>query len=425
VRNITLYAATAALLYMSAPILYVGIVQASLCHSLGASDTVANLPLTAFYCALATPPLIAWQFHTVGAIKPVLISSYSMAALAGLIVATLLLMPVDSVVQLTAVVFHGACMGATTGVAGVFIWEVVNLGIAPKHRGLTYALAYGAGPLFAVAGSVAAQHILSGNLHLSWPWMQNEGTAATARYSLSFPANFAVLFAATVPLMGTAAILASRYRLPVPGATVLPRTPLIASLWKTSKQIFHDDVLRRTFTAYVLVVAGSSVITIMSLYTEEAMGRLPEEYVGYQSAIEFAFKMVAGLFLGWLFTRTNPKTGLIVPTALCLCGVLWVLWLPHFLFLAAFGFMGAGDLYAVYFPNYILVRSARDRVRHNIAFLQLVSLPVSAAPTALGAISDAFGKRTSFVTAAFVLTAALTVIIASPPLDPTPLEEAG
>jgi hypothetical protein len=116
---------------------------------------------------------------------------------------------------------------------------------------------------------------------------------------------------------------------------------------------------------------------------------------------------------------------LIVPTSLCLCGVLWVLLLPHSWFLFAFGFMGAGDLYAVYFPNYIMSRSSPNKVRHNIAFLQLTSLPVCMAPAALGAISDVFGHRASFVAAAILLAVSLALIIMSLPLDPTPTDEPG
>ena len=47
-RNLVLFAACTALQYFAAPVSYVGITQASLCHELGSSDAVANLPETAY-----------------------------------------------------------------------------------------------------------------------------------------------------------------------------------------------------------------------------------------------------------------------------------------------------------------------------------------------------------------------------------------
>jgi hypothetical protein len=214
------------------------------------------------------------------------------------------------------------------------------------------------------------------------------------------------------------ALCASFYVVPRSEGGELPRVPVLANLLQTNREVFHDSALRRTVMAYLLVVAGSSVVTIMSLYTPQALGRPPEELAGYQTALKFAFKMTIGLALGWLFVRTHAKMGLIVPTSMCLCGVLWVLFMPHAWFLVAFGLMGAGDLYGVYFPNYIMSGSPTHRVRHNIAYLQFMSLPVSVAPAALGAISDVYGHRTAFATAACSLTAALFLIICLLPTHP-------
>ena len=46
-RNILLYVSKWCLIYLAAPVLYVGFVQAGLCKRLGASDFVANLPSSA------------------------------------------------------------------------------------------------------------------------------------------------------------------------------------------------------------------------------------------------------------------------------------------------------------------------------------------------------------------------------------------
>jgi hypothetical protein len=419
VRNMALYVASAAMAYTAAPILYVGILQASLCHSLGASDTVANLPYTAFFCALAAPLFITSRFQSVSSIRPMLVANYLITALAGLAVWGILYFPFSTLGRLVAITLHAACIGVTTGVIYVFLWGVVSRGIASRWRGLTFALAYGCGPMFAVAGSIVAQWILSGKLELSLtPALPSASSLTSDSQMLQFPQNFALLYAATSPLMLVGALCACFYVVPQNENGEPPRVRVLANLLQTNREVFSDPVLRRTVMAYLIVVAGSSVVTIMSLYTPQALGRPPEELAGYQTALKFAFKMTTGLVLAWLFARTHAKLGLIVPTGMCLCGVLWVLFMPHTWFLIAFGLMGAGDLYGVYFPNYVMSGSPADRVRHNIAYLQFMSLPVSVAPAALGVVSDLYGHRMAFAAAAFLLSAALLIIICLLPAQP-------
>jgi hypothetical protein len=273
--------------------------------------------------------------------------------------------------------------------------------------------------MFAVAGSIGAQWILSGKLQISLtPALASASSSPSDSQILQFPQNFALLYAATSPLMLVGALCASFYAVPRSTNGELPGVPVLANLLQTNREVLRNQVLRRTVMAYLLLVAGSSVVTIMTLYTPQALGRPPEELAGYQTALKFAFKMTIGLALGWLFVRTHAKMGLIIPTSMCLCGVLWVLFMPHSWFLLAFGLMGAGDLYGVYFPNYVMSGSPAHRVRHNIAYLQFMSLPVSVAPAALGAISDTYGQVAAFATAALSLTAALLIIIGLLPAQP-------
>ena len=48
------------LIFVSAPAVYVGVVQAALCHTLGASDTLANLPAAAFLLGQLAPLFFSW-----------------------------------------------------------------------------------------------------------------------------------------------------------------------------------------------------------------------------------------------------------------------------------------------------------------------------------------------------------------------------
>ena len=59
-RNIILYAAINSLVYLAAPVLYVGLVQAALLEKLGADKTTANLPASLVLWIQPIPVLIAW-----------------------------------------------------------------------------------------------------------------------------------------------------------------------------------------------------------------------------------------------------------------------------------------------------------------------------------------------------------------------------
>src|SRR5262249_34170071 len=134
------------------------------------------------------------------------------------------------------------------------------------------------------------------------------------------------------------------------------------------------------------------VMSNITLYTREAIGEAPEKYVGLQMALRFGFKVFAGFFLGWLLTRSNPKTLLVATASLVLAGVAWALSIPGFWFMLSFGIMGAGELFGVYYPNYILGCSPKSRIRRNMAFTSLVTMPVGFAGILYGAVSDTFGR---------------------------------
>ncbi|HCK52798.1 MAG TPA: hypothetical protein DIC23_06240, partial [Planctomycetaceae bacterium] len=54
-RNLVLFALCTGMQYLAAPVLYVGITQASLCEKLGADARVANLPATLYFAFTAMP----------------------------------------------------------------------------------------------------------------------------------------------------------------------------------------------------------------------------------------------------------------------------------------------------------------------------------------------------------------------------------
>src|SRR4051794_34128058 len=67
--NLRLFAACTGLIYVCAPVLYVGVTQASLCSRLGASNKASNLPATAYFMMTCTPFLLAWLSPSVAVLR--------------------------------------------------------------------------------------------------------------------------------------------------------------------------------------------------------------------------------------------------------------------------------------------------------------------------------------------------------------------
>ena len=92
-QNLVIYSINVTLIYVGAPVLYVGITQASLCEKLDASKTVSNLPSTLYFWMTVLPLVVAWYFCAVRHLKPVLVTCYVTAAVTGALVVVTLLQP--------------------------------------------------------------------------------------------------------------------------------------------------------------------------------------------------------------------------------------------------------------------------------------------------------------------------------------------
>ena len=203
-RNLVLFACCTGLQYLAAPVLYVGVTQAALCEQLKADIRTSNLPATLFFAMTAAPALFAWAFPYVSWLKRNLVTCYLATAAMLAVMAWVLIVPCSSSVRLAVVITQGAVSGIFMPAAIAFLWEAVGRGTEESRRGLALSLAFGAGPLLAVAGSLGSQLLLSGEVGT----IQIEG--------LVYPWNFACLFGAGVPVMCLAAFLASRFVVPLP-----------------------------------------------------------------------------------------------------------------------------------------------------------------------------------------------------------------
>jgi len=416
-RNLLIYAANWCLIYFASPVVYVGIVQATLLKRLGFNDLLSNLPAAVYLFTTPLPVVIVWLFPQTRMLKPLMVTCcLTNAAMCLVVVAALLFGDANTI--LLALISEVGVLGCTAGVQVTCLWEAIGKGVSEARRGQVLGLAFGVGPFFAVLASLATNVLLSGRL----PGLDVELIA------VDFPWNFAILFLAGVPAMALAALLSSRFVVP-PESDERPRHNTGLSFI----DYFGSRLIVLAALAYILVYSGFQVLQNVSLYTQVAIGESPDRYAGLQLALRFGFKIAAGFLLGWLLLRSNPKTLLIVTAAIVLAGVAWAAGLPGHWYLLSFGILGAGELFGVYYPNYILGCSPRERMRQYMALTSLITMPVGFAPLLYGRISDSlgtvdksFGFQMSFLASGVILTITILLVSLGLPARPRvkPLTEA-
>jgi hypothetical protein len=461
-RNLIVFAACTGIQYLAAPVLYVGITQASLCDHLGADARTANLPATLYFAMTAMPALIAWLSPQVSSLQRNLALCYSITGAMLATMAVSLMLPVSDSVKLAMVILQGGVSGAVMPAAIALLWEAIGRGSAESRRGLALSLAFGAGPALAVLGSMGQTVLLGGNFF-----------GVTFR-GVDYPWNFVILFGAGAPTLGLAAVLARLLIVPPvqrehgrePVAAVvgliiglplmflsvylmhaaadraaesLRRLGYVTSLAAAAAFVYHFRTIlgrRVLFWATlvtILVYAGNVIPSNMNLYSEQALGDIPEKYAGVQNSLRFGFKVIAGALLGWLLTRTNPRTGILATSTVFLAAQLWAVYVTGPWYLVAFGIYGAGELVGVYAPNYIVSASSREDLRRNTAFFTMLMVPAapagylygaivdrtrSAGWTALGLTSEGF--RLSFIVCGLLILAGIVLALMTLPKEPRP-----
>jgi MFS family permease len=463
-RNLILFACCTAMQYLAAPVLYVGITQASLCNRLGADARTSNLPGTLYFAMTAMPALIAWVSPRVSALKRNLMICYGVTSLMLAATALTVALPLPNWVKLSVVILQGGVSGAAVPAAIALLWEVIGRGSAESRRGLALSLAFGVGPVLAVLGSFAQTALLGGNLFgVTFP-----GEA--------YPNNFVALFGLGAPVVALAAVLSRFFVLPpirqesrreptsaVTGLLVgLPLMVVavalvqlaagtgqeafrylgyLAAVGATAGLVWHfrpilrQRVLLLATVVTLLVYAGNVIAPNMNLYTEEVLGNKPDQYAGPQNMLRFGFKVAAGLILGWLLTRTNPRMGILATSSILLAALTWAMLVTGPPYLVAIGIFGAGELVGVYAPNYILSSSRQVELRRNMAFVTMLMAPAAPAGylygmivdlakshdwTAFGMSSAAFRFRLSFFVCAVFIASGIVVAWVWLPKQPRP-----
>lgn len=416
-RNARIYASLVAMNLAAAPVLTVGIVQAGLFKRLRVSDLIANLPEAAYLSMAWSPIVLAWWFPQARFFRRLMGCSYCISTAMCALAASVFLANARADLIVVIVIAHALVQGCTNSINFTLNWELLRRGLSEQYRGSALAFAFGWGPGFAVIGSLGTQLLLNGGL---FGWIPPEWL------KLEYPYNYALIFGMCSVAMGTAACLAQQLRLPQQTKDE-PRQSFNRAIFGGLKAIINHRVLMYACIAYVLVFSGNAVQVNLSLFVREAIGGYSDAFVGYQLALQYSFKMASGFFLGWLLTRTNPKAPLLVTVTMLMGAILWTLVIPGYWSLLAFGFVGAGQLFGVYYVNYPATCSAKANVRRNISLLVLLSSVVGLAPVLYGWISDMWGLRASLWAAfALLVAAALLVLLRLPARpqapDDTPVE---
>ena len=460
--NVLLFSGCVALQYLAAPVIYVGITQSSLLDQLGANATVANLPAASFFVMATLVALVAWYKPRAADLKPVLVWCYLLAAVTSGLLGIILQSSLDDEIKIFCVILQSGVTGATIPTAIAFVWEVLGRGTRESDRGLALGLAYGLGPVLAAVGSLGAQLILAGRCEiLTLQWKITP---------LAFPANFSLLFFIVSPVMAGAALLASRFVLETPEheepgrrpfkevqdlfwgvlASVVAMVCVLQQYWLIAyalmaistvlfachfRDLLSSRLLRLAIFVTLLMYLGNIIPSNMTLYSKEVLGVDPQETVGYQNAIRFSFKALAGVFLGWVLTRYNARAGILITAGLYVLALFWAMIASKTMYLYAFGIFGAGELVGVYAPNYILSACRKSQMRRSMVLMNLLMAPVGQLAPVFGQIADdirkkdirafgqssqAFGFQTSFAVCAAVILLAIVIAVIWLPRTPRP-----
>ncbi|MBI2807798.1 MAG: MFS transporter [Planctomycetes bacterium] len=463
-RNLILFACCTGMQYLAAPVLYVGITQASLCRLLRADTRTSNLPATLFFAMTAMPALIAWVSPRVSALQRNMTICYGVSALMLAATALVLTLPVPNALKLAMVILQGGVSGAAMPAAIALLWEVIGRGSAESRRGLALSLAFGVGPILAVLGSLAQTALLGGDLF----GLHFDG--------VDYPHGFVALFGFGAPIMALAAGLSQFFVVPPvpceperePWSSVvglLVGLPLmfaavafmqvaaateedafrylgyLSAVGATVGLVWHfrailqQQVLLCATLVTILVYAGNMIPSNMNLYSREVLGIAADLNAGPQNLLRFGLKALAGLILGWLLTRTNPRMGILATSGILLASVLWAMLVTGPWYLYAIAIFGAGELVGVYAPNYIVSSSRPDELRRNMAFVTMLMAPAAPAGylygalvdlaksnewTAFGLTSEALGFRLSFFVCALFIAAGIAVAWVWLPSRPRP-----
>ncbi len=382
------------LIFLAAPVVYVGVVQAALCDKLGANATIANLPASTFLIGSVAPLFLSWWVPYRWE-RAVLVTANTVSSVLLTLVFGTLVLPFPDSFRIAAVVCQGLILGFSSSTALVFMYQCLGRGTSLEGRARALKSALTLGPIAAVLGSLGAQFVL------------NHGVSV-----LIYPYDFALLYFIGIPCTASVALVTRRYQL-IP-LEDKPRQPFLQFMAEIYRSLTSDRTLLFLWIAYLFWYCTLASISNLSLYTREALNRDPKDLSGMVMALRFGFKSAGGFLLGAIAIRWGIRAPLVVTVLLVGFALLWAWTIPGYAFLLAFGLMGAGELGGAYFPNYVVSVSPPQSGARNLALLTLATPFAGFAPVLHGRLTDAYGFPASFLFGIVTALMALALVLKLP-----------
>ena len=380
------------LIYFAAPALYVGIVQAALIDKLGASATMANLPLAGHQLGALAPLILSWLLPHRMERSAVVWANVVTTIFLSLVFLSLAL-PASDDVRIYAVILQGLLQGFSGSISMVFQLQCLTRGTTSEGRIRVLKQTYTLTPFAAVAGSLASQWMLDPKFTF-----------------LEFPHDFAAIYLVALPCMGGVAWISRRYNLaPLDDE---PRRPFFAYLLAGVRDFVKSRSLVLAWLGYWLWYVVLAIIPNMALLAREKTGEDPKNYAGYQNALQFGFKSLGGYGLGQLALRYGLRMSALVSSALLGASIVWAWAIPGYWYLFAFGLIGAGQLGGAYFPNFAAVLSSPEAGPRNLSLMQLAAPAAFFGPAVHGWLVDYSGFNASFIFGLLAAAVSLVFVIA-------------
>jgi MFS family permease len=365
------------LIYLAAPVTYVGVVQAALCNQLGASASISNLPASAYLLGFIAPIVASWAIpHRLERSTVVVANTISTALLA--LVGLSLMLPLDATLRIVILIGQASVLGISGSISQVFMLQCLARGTTSEGRARAFKLTFTLGPIAAVIGSLTAQIALSGGIAF-----------------LVYPHDFAALYLAGALCMAGVALASRRFLMVAVESP--PRLSFFRYAMDSIKSFARERESMILWFSYCLWFSTLAAMPNLSLYTKEILGRDPKELSGLIMALRFGFKSIGGFLLGVLTSKCGVRAPVVATILLVGGAVLWAGMTPGYLYLLSFGWMGAGELGGAYFPNYMVSISSMANGARNQSLLALATPAASFAPTLHGIMTDLFGFAGSFV----------------------------
>jgi MFS family permease len=380
--------------YLAGTVLYVGVVQAALCDRLGASPVMANLPAACYGFGSILPvilfPLIPYRLE-----RAAVVLSNCLLTLGLVFVCTTLLLPFPNSVRIVAVVAQGMITGLSLSVSNVYMFQCLGRGTTVEGRARTLRLSYSVGPICAVGASLGAQFVLT--------------RAMPYRFA------FALIFLLGIPCTAGITLLSSRYDLIWIEET--KRTHLVQFFRGAVKTFGRDRRLVLLWACYFLWTVSYNTEPNISLHIKQVLNKPPQAFSGVLLFLRFGCKSLAGFAIGWLALRRGIRSPVVASLALTGAAILWACFVPGNLYLAAFGFAGAGELATVYLTNYAISISPPEFGASNLSLLSVAFAMGGFGPLVYGALAQTRGFGLSILAGIVPLLAALWIVSRLPPRE--------